>query len=101
VMRPGADIQGAAEHASNNRHKPHAMAAALVLILGAYVLALPFFGYVLSIGVLIAAVAWLGGVRQWRPLLLCALLAGPVLWLIFDQALAISLPVGFWPFTVN
>jgi putative tricarboxylic transport membrane protein len=76
---------------------PHAMAAGLLLILAVYVALLPVLGYVLSIGLLIGAVAWFAGARQLFSVIACMVVAGPLLWLLFDWALEIRLPVGLWP----
>lgn len=83
------------EETLNGLH-PHVKAGALLLILAVYVGLLPFLGYVLSIGLLVMAAAALGGARRWPVLLACAALSGPILWLIFDMALGIGLPTGFW-----
>ena len=76
---------------------PHAMALGLLLILAAYVFLLPILGYVLSVGLLVGAAAWFAGARRYTSLVLCAVLAGPVLWFVFDWTLEIRLPVGLWP----
>ncbi len=76
---------------------PHAMALGLLLILATYVFLLPLLGYVLSVGILVGAVAWVDGARAYNDLSVCAELAGPVRGLVFDWALEIRLPVGLWP----
>jgi putative tricarboxylic transport membrane protein len=76
---------------------PHRMALGLLAILAIYVALLPFLGYVLSIGLLVGSVAWLAGARKRVSVLTCMVLAGPALWLMFDWALEIHLPVGLWP----
>jgi putative tricarboxylic transport membrane protein len=76
---------------------PHAMALGLLLILAAYVFLLPILGYVLSVGLLVGAAAWFAGARRYTSLVLCAVVAGPVLWFVFDWTLEIRLPVGLWP----
>jgi len=81
--------------ASGHKH-PHAMALGLLLILALYVCLLPFVGYVVSVGILVAAVAWFAGARSHASLVMCSALAGPVLWLVFDWALEIRLPAGLW-----
>jgi len=83
-------IEGRSQH-------PHAMALGLLLILAAYVFLLPILGYVLSVGLLVGAAAWFAGARRYTSLVLCAVLAGPVLWFVFDWTLEIRLPVGLWP----
>jgi putative tricarboxylic transport membrane protein len=75
----------------------HTKAAGLLAILAVYVGLLPVLGYVVSIGLLIGAVAWFAGARQWQTIFYCMLLAGPFMWFIFDWTLEIRLPVGLWP----
>ena len=86
----GETAEGGSEH-------PHAMALGLLLILAAYVFLLPILGYVLSVGLLVGAAAWFAGARAYTSLALCAVLAGPLLWFVFDWTLEIRLPVGLWP----
>ena len=86
----GETAEGGSEH-------PHAMALGLLLILAAYVFVLPVLGYVVSVGLLVGAAAWFAGARRYTSLVLCAVLAGPVLWFVFDWTLEIRLPVGLWP----
>lgn len=76
---------------------PHRMALGLLGILAAYVALLPFLGYVVCIGLLVGSVAWLAGARKRMSVLACMLIAGPALWLLFDWALEIRMPVGLWP----
>jgi putative tricarboxylic transport membrane protein len=76
---------------------PHHMALGLLCILATYVALLPFLGYVVSIGLLVGSVAWLAGARKRISVLACMLIAGPALWLLFDWALEIRMPIGQWP----
>jgi hypothetical protein len=85
------------EPSEGGSQHPHAMALGLLLILAAYVFLLPILGYVLSVGLLVGAAAWFAGARRYTSLILCAVLAGPVLWFVFDWTLEIRLPVGLWP----
>jgi len=77
--------------------RPHGLAAGLLVILVAYLVALPWLGYILSIGLLSAAVGWFAGGRERKTLLGFALLTGPILWFLFDFALKVHMPAGFWP----
>jgi putative tricarboxylic transport membrane protein len=86
----GAAGEGAARH-------PHRMALGLLGILAAYVALLPYLGYVVCIGLLVGSVAWLAGARKRLSVLACMLIAGPALWMLFDWALEIRMPVGLWP----
>lgn len=85
------------KEASRGAQHPHAMAAGLLAILAVYVALLPVLGYVLSIGLLVGAVAWFAGARQLLSVIACMVVAGPLMWLVFDWALEIRLPVGLWP----
>lgn len=88
------------QEAGGSEH-PHRMALSLLALLTVYVALLPFLGYVVSIGLLVGSVAWLAGARKRVTVLMCMLTAGPVLWLLFDWALEIHLPVGLWPVLFN
>ena len=77
--------------------RPHALAAGLLLILAAYLVALPWLGYVVAVGLLAAAVAWFAGGRQPSVIIGFALVTGPLLWLVFDFALRVRMPSGIWP----
>jgi hypothetical protein len=68
----------------------------LLLILAAYLVLLPWLGYVLAIGLLSAAVAWFAGGRESKVLLGFALFTGPLLWFLFDFALKVKMPAGIW-----
>jgi hypothetical protein len=77
--------------------RPHWLAAGLLALLVVYLVALPWLGYILSIGFLSAAVGWFAGGRERKTLLGFALLTGPILWFLFDFALKVHMPAGFWP----
>ncbi len=70
----------------------------LVLILLAYAALLPLLGYPVTISLLIVAVGWLAGAPLRTPLCACALLGGPLLWLLFDQLLQVRMPRGLFGF---
>jgi putative tricarboxylic transport membrane protein len=87
-----------AAEATDEPHKPWRAtvlrSAALVLILLAYGALLPWLGYPLAISLLVGASGWLAGAAPRWPLLLCAVIAGPALWLLFDRLLQVRMPVG-------
>lgn len=66
----------------------------LVAILVGYGLALPLLGYPLTVSLLVLASGRLAGAAMRWPLLLCAAVAGPLLWAMFDWALKVRMPVG-------
>lgn len=71
---------------------PHLKAAGLLCILVVYVVALPILGYVISVGLLVGAISLFAGAALNRTTLACAVLSGPLLWLMFDWALEIRMP---------
>lgn len=77
--------------------RPHLLALGLIGILVAYLVVLPWLGYIVSVGLLAALVAWFAGGRELKTLLGFALITGPLLWFFFDFALKIHMPTGFWP----
>lgn len=66
----------------------------LVAVLVGYGLLLPLLGYPLSVSLLVLASGWLAGAPLRAPLLACAAAAGPLLWLMFDRALQVRMPIG-------
>jgi len=66
----------------------------LVLLLLGYAAVLPWLGYGASVVLLLLASGWLAGAPLRLPLVGTALLGGPVLWLLFDGLLQVSMPVG-------
>jgi hypothetical protein len=66
----------------------------LVAILIVFGLLLPWLGYPLAISLLVGASGWLAGAAPRLPLLLCTVLSGPALWLMFDRLLQVRMPVG-------
>jgi len=75
---------------------PHWKALGLLALLAAFVAIVPVLGFVVSIGLFVAAVSYYAGARDAKTLMWCALLTGPMLWLSFDYALEIHLPTGMW-----
>ena len=67
---------------------------ALVLILLGYAAVLPLVGYPLSVSLLVLGAGRLAGAPLKRPLLLCAALAGPLLYALFDGVLQVRMPIG-------
>ncbi|MBT9463303.1 tripartite tricarboxylate transporter TctB family protein [Hydrogenophaga sp.] len=95
VTRATGDVEDDGDAASSNRS--HLLAAGLLAILLGYVFLLPMLGYVVSIGLLVAAVAMFAGGRNKVAVGGMLLVTGPVLWLMFDMALKVRMPAGFWP----
>lgn len=62
-----------------------------------YLLVLPHLGYMVSAGLLLAAVATYAGLKPSPATLLFAAGGGILFYLIFVKILQIPLPAGFWP----
>lgn len=93
----GDAAQSDAPQAGDGAAHPHRMALGLLAILAGYVALLPLAGYIVSIGLLVAAVGLFAGARRGLPLVLFALATGPLLWFLFQYLLQVRLPAGAWP----
>ena len=97
-LRAGAPVAAAADPEAARAGAPRQAVllrtAGLVAILAAYGLALPFLGYPIAVSLLVLATGWLAGAALKWPLLLCAGVAGPLLWAMFDFALKVRMPIG-------
>ena len=78
-------------------YRSHALALGLLALLVGYTVVLPIVGYVLAVGLLIAAVAKFAGARGAYPLLACGIGGGIGLWLLFAVVLSVRMPAGLWP----
>ena len=78
--------------------RPPAMRAGIfVAVMGLlvlYAVVLPTAGFLIATPILLAAVIWLFGLRQWVTLLGTALGVTAVLYLVFVRALHVLLPLG-------
>lgn len=92
--RNGADASPERDWASALR--PHVSALGLLAILAAYVVIVPFAGYIPSTALLIGAIAWFAGAERNRYLVVIAIAGAAALWLMFDPMLGVSLPGGSW-----
>ena len=72
-------------------------ALGVVFIALAYVAAVPFLGYPLTIAVSIAAAALYQGGRLSWPLALISVFGAAALWFVFVSLLHIAQPEGLWP----
>ena len=71
--------------------------AGMLLIGIAYILVLPYLGYLLSVAILIAATTFFqGGPLNGRTMLI-ALSGAALLWMVFIWLLRIQYPAGLWP----
>jgi putative tricarboxylic transport membrane protein len=73
---------------------PHLQALCLLGILVGYILLAPYLGYLVTIGLLVAAVARFGGAPFNRNLLLISAASGIGLWAVFAWILGISMTAG-------
>ena len=97
----GARIDALSESSITRERLPaamrrHLVALGLLGILAAYVIILPYGGYVVATALLIGAVACFSGAPLRRTLPLIAVAGAVALWIMFDPLLGISLPVGSW-----
>jgi hypothetical protein len=79
------------------RSHPSARVAGMLLIGVAYILVVPYLGYLVSVAMLIAVTTYLqGGAMNGRTLLV-ALSGAALFWAIFIWLLRIQYPAGLWP----
>ena len=79
------------------RRNLHLRALGMIVIGAVYVAVVPYLGYVLSIALLLLAVALYNGKRPSRGLVLFTILGAVVFYVLFVQILDVPLPAGFWP----
>ncbi len=80
-----------AEHSSG-----HVVAACLVALLIIYVALLPVAGYIVSVSLLVFAIAALAKTPVTPRLIVSAALSGILLWVLFELALGIHMPGGIF-----
>lgn len=91
---PAAPSTPEARAASTRRH----LRAIGMLALGiVYLLIVPYAGYVLSIMILMAAVAFYNGAAPSPRLAVTVVVGAVVFYLLFVRFLGIPLPAGLWP----
>ena len=92
-------LQPAAAAPAGDAGEAHAAwrALGLLLIAGAYVAAVPVFGYALTIAFVIAVAALYQGGRLSWPLALTSAFGAAALWFVFVYLLHIAQPEGIWP----
>lgn len=92
---PGASIAPAdPDEQEAMRLGPHLRALGLLAILFGYVLLVPWLGYALTTGLLVAVAAAYSGAPVGRHLLLVSVCAGIVFWVMFVYAFGIAMPSG-------
>jgi putative tricarboxylic transport membrane protein len=76
---------------------PDMRVVGMLLIGIAYILVIPYLGYLLSVALLIAATTYFqGGPLNWRTLLI-AISGAALFWTLFIWVLRIQYPAGLWP----
>lgn len=93
----GGDDQDKGEDRLPGSWREHLRALGLIGIGVGYLLVLPHLGYMVSAGLLLAAVATYAGLKPSLATLLFAAGGGILFYLIFVKILQIPLPAGFWP----
>ncbi len=79
------------------RAAPHLWAGGVVGLATLYALAAPYLGYILALGLLIAASAILFGLRPDPRLALVAGFGAILFWALFAGLLGVAMPAGMWP----
>lgn len=74
----------------------HVRALALLGMLVAYLVAMPWLGYPVAVALLIASVAWFAGARPGIGLAATAVVGAGFFWLMFTRLLGIPMPTGFF-----
>ncbi|WP_230532857.1 tripartite tricarboxylate transporter TctB family protein [Microvirga roseola] len=75
----------------------HLRAAGMLALGAAYLLIMPYLGYMLSVGLLLLAVAVYNGKRPSLSLIVFGILGAGFFYLLFVRLLDVPLPAGFWP----
>ena len=88
--------QGARDSRQITQHYPWLRAARLLLIGVAYLIIVPWLGYVASVAGLIMAATFEGGLVS-RRVIVTAVLGAVSFWLLFVVLLGIPQPPGMWP----
>lgn len=97
TRRESKPAEAAAEDDSREMWRRHLRAAGMLGLGVAYLLIVPYLGYVLSIIGLMLAVSLYIGARPGIRTLAVAGLGGVIFYLLFVQFLNIPLPPGVWP----
>lgn len=96
----GGKSPGAAEKQPSRKvpasWRPHLRAAGMIALGIGYIVLLPTLGYLLSIALLVAAVALYNGRRASLGLAAVAIVGAGLLYLMFVQLLDVPLPAGVW-----
>jgi hypothetical protein len=92
-----APERGARQRAVFGEVRKFARAAGLLVIGGAYLVAVPILGYALGIAAVLAAVAWYFGQRLTLRLALVVVAGGAVYFIVFVVLLGVDMPAGIWP----
>lgn len=74
----------------------HLRALALLGILVAYLLAIPWLGYPIAVAMLLAVVSWFAGTRPGLAWAATAIVGAGLFWLMFTRLLGIPMPTGFF-----
>lgn len=97
TARAAASTGGGEPAGEVNAMYAHARALGVVIIGSAYIIALPYLGYLLSIGLLMAVMALYSGGRPSLQLFGIAAIGALLFYGLFVRLLKIPLPAGMWP----
>lgn len=97
ALRTEAQVNRASPEEIAEARRRHWRAFGMFAIGLAYLLALPYLGYFVSIVLLVGAAAWYNGKPISPPLVAVAIGTGVFFFFLFVKFLDIGLPAGFWP----
>jgi len=95
AARPG-EVTTPASESATRRHRGWRVAGMLLIGAG-YVAVVPWLGYAVTIGLLLALTTWYQGGIFGRRVAIVAVAGALLFWLLFVQLLGIAQPSGLWP----
>jgi hypothetical protein len=93
---PGAPTESTSARTDSASWRPHLRAAGMIALGIGYIVILPTLGYLLSIALLLAAVALYNGRRASLGLAGVAIVGAGLLYVMFVRLLDVPLPAGLW-----
>jgi putative tricarboxylic transport membrane protein len=97
AMRAVGPVEPVRKERTDEERAAGARALGMIAIGFGYLLAVPYLGYLVTIGLLLLTVALYNGKRLSRGLLLFVALGALGFYLLFVRLLDVPLPAGFWP----
>lgn len=97
AMWRAAEAERASPEEAAEQRRRHLRAIGMFALGAAYLVALPWLGYMLSVILLVGGVAWYNGKPPSLGLAAVAVGTGVLFYLLFVRFLDISQPPGLWP----